>query len=72
GRGRIKGSEKEDRIRELTKLITAKEAQRKKAIRQAYREDYFHNHPTWDIDTDGQEEEQYTELAIDLHIPERA
>ncbi|KAK4172699.1 FluG domain-containing protein [Triangularia setosa] len=54
------------------KLIAAKEAQRKKAIRQAYREDYFHNRPTWDIDTDGQEEDEYVKPAIDLHIPERA
>ncbi|KAK4171267.1 hypothetical protein QBC36DRAFT_199707, partial [Triangularia setosa] len=46
--------------------------QRKKAIRQAYREDYFHNRPTWDIDADGQEEEEYTAPVIDLHIPERA
>ncbi|KAK4170950.1 FluG domain-containing protein [Triangularia setosa] len=59
GQYRIKGSEREDRVRELTKLIAAKEAQRKKAIRQAYREDYFHNRPTWDIDTDGQEEDEY-------------
>ncbi|KAK4171133.1 FluG domain-containing protein [Triangularia setosa] len=39
---------------------------------KAYREDYFYNRPTWDIDTDGQEEDEYVEPAIDLHIPERA
>ncbi|KAK4172310.1 hypothetical protein QBC36DRAFT_390518 [Triangularia setosa] len=71
GQYRIKGSEKEDRIRELTKFIAAKEAQRKKAIRQAYQEDYFHNRPTWDIDADVKEEDEYVEPAIDLHILEQ-
>ncbi|KAK4151935.1 hypothetical protein C8A00DRAFT_44942 [Chaetomidium leptoderma] len=55
GQYRIKGTESEDRIRELTRLIAAKEAKRKKAIRQAYREDYFHNRPTWDIEADAAE-----------------
>ncbi|KAH8761594.1 hypothetical protein F5883DRAFT_424991, partial [Diaporthe sp. PMI_573] len=72
GQYRIKGTENEDRIRELTRLIASKEAQRKKAIRRAYREDYFHNRPTWDIEAEGQEGEGYVEPAIDLHIPERA
>lgn len=53
-------------------MIAAKDAQRKKAIRQAYREDYFHNRPTWDIDADGQEEEEYVEPAMDLQVPECA
>ena len=52
--------------------VPSKEAQRKKAIRRAYRESYFHNRPTWDIEADGAEEEGYIEPAIDLHIPERA
>lgn len=71
GQYRIKGTENEDQIRDLTKLIAAKEAQRKKAIRQAYRQDYFYNRPTWDMEADGQEEE-YVQPAIDLQIPERA
>ncbi|KAK4220989.1 FluG domain-containing protein [Podospora fimiseda] len=53
----IKGSENEDRIRELTR---------------AYREDYFNNRPTWDIEANEQEEREYIEPAIDLYIPERA
>ncbi|KAK4198138.1 hypothetical protein QBC40DRAFT_230740 [Triangularia verruculosa] len=72
GQYRIKGTDNEDRIRELTRLIATKEAQRKNTIRQAYRKDYFHDRPTWDIEADGQEEEEYVEPAIDLHIPERA
>ncbi|KAK4107064.1 hypothetical protein N656DRAFT_840631 [Canariomyces notabilis] len=68
---RIKGAENEDRIRELTRLIASKEAQRKKNIRRAYREDYFYNRPTWDIEAD-EGEEEYTEPAVDLQIPERA
>ena len=46
GRYRIKGSENEGKIRELTKLIATKEQQRKTAIRRAYRKHYFHNRPT--------------------------
>ncbi|RYO87789.1 hypothetical protein DL766_004613 [Monosporascus sp. MC13-8B] len=69
---RIKGTENEDRIRELTRLIASKEARRKKDIRRAYREDYFYNRPTWDIEADENEEEEYIEPAVDLQIPERA
>ncbi|EAQ91198.1 predicted protein [Chaetomium globosum CBS 148.51] len=72
GRYRIKGSENEARIRELTKLIATKEQQRKKAVQRGYRKHYFHNRPTWDMETDGEEEEEYDEPAIDLQIPERA
>ena len=74
GRHRIKDTENEQRIRELTKLIASKRAQREKAIQQEYRQDYFHNRPTWEIErqANGEEEEQYIEPAIDLHIPERA
>ncbi|KAK3693261.1 hypothetical protein B0T22DRAFT_496122 [Podospora appendiculata] len=72
GRYRIKGSEHEGKIRELTKLIATKEQQRKTAIRRDYQKHYFHNRPTWDMEADGQEEEEYVEPAIDLQIPERA
>ena len=72
GQYRIKGTENEDRVRELTKLIATKEAQRKNTIRRAYREHYFYNRPTRDIEADGQEEEEYVEPSIDLHISERA
>jgi hypothetical protein len=71
GQYRIKGTENEDRVRELTRLIASKEAQRKKNIRRDYREDYFYNRPTWDIEAD-ESEEEYAESAVDLQIPERA
>ncbi|KAK4228723.1 FluG domain-containing protein [Podospora fimiseda] len=71
GQYRIKGSEHEDRIRELARLIAAKAVRRKNDIRRAYREDYFYNRPTRDIEANGQEEREYVELAIDLYIPER-
>ncbi|KAK3945235.1 FluG domain-containing protein [Diplogelasinospora grovesii] len=37
-----------------------------------YRADYFHNRPTWEIErqASGEEEEEYIEPAINLHIPE--
>lgn len=74
GRFRIKGIENEERIRELTKLIRTKQAQRDNVIRRDYRADYFHNRPIWDIErqANGEEEEQYVEPIIELHIPERA
>ncbi|KAB5581192.1 hypothetical protein GE09DRAFT_948891, partial [Coniochaeta sp. 2T2.1] len=66
--------ETEDRIRELTKLIAKKRAKRDKDIQRVYREDYFHNGPTWEIEgqANGEEELEYVEPAVDLHIPERA
>ena len=72
GRYRIKGSEHEGRIRELTKLIATKEQQLKTAVQRDYRKDYFYNRPTWDMEADGEEEEEYVEPAVDLQIPERA
>ncbi|KAK3940940.1 FluG domain-containing protein [Diplogelasinospora grovesii] len=76
GRYRIKGTENEQRIRELTKLIASKKAQRKKTFRKEYRKDYFYNRPTWDIERQAageeDEDEGYIEPVIDLRIPERA
>jgi hypothetical protein len=71
---RIRGTENEGRIRELTRLIATKQAQRDKAIRREYRAHYFYNRPTWDIERQANEEdkEEYIEPIIDLHIPERA
>ncbi|KAK4108882.1 hypothetical protein N656DRAFT_792137 [Canariomyces notabilis] len=66
------GTENEDRIRELTKLIASMEAQRRKKIRRAYREDYFYNRPTWDIEADKSDEEEYVEPAVELQITKRA
>ncbi|KAK4220404.1 hypothetical protein QBC38DRAFT_550690, partial [Podospora fimiseda] len=72
GQYRIKGSENDDRIRELTRLTAAKVARWKNDIRRAYREDYFYNRPTWDVEANGQEKREYIEPAIDLYTPERA
>ncbi|KAN0087176.1 Protein of unknown function (DUF3435) domain containing protein [Elaphomyces granulatus] len=65
GNHRIKGTENEQQIRSLTKSIRGK---------QEYRNDYFYNRPTWEIErqANGEEEEEYVEPAINLHIPERA
>ncbi|KAJ4307316.1 hypothetical protein N0V88_000699 [Collariella sp. IMI 366227] len=75
GRYCIKGTENEDRIRELGNLIASKKAQRNKNFEQAYRADYFYNRPTRDIERQANEddkEEEYVEPTIDLQIPERA
>jgi hypothetical protein len=72
GRYRIKGSENEGKIRELTKLIATKTQQWKTAIQREYRKHYFYNRPTWDMDADELEEEEYVEPAVILQIPERA
>ncbi|KAI0436703.1 FluG domain-containing protein [Xylaria telfairii] len=72
GHYRIRGTENEEQIRELTKLIATKKAHRKEAIRADYRADYFYNRPTWDMDADGEEDEEYVEPVMNLQIPERA
>ncbi|KAK3935373.1 hypothetical protein QBC46DRAFT_453549 [Diplogelasinospora grovesii] len=71
GQYRIQGRDNEQEIRDLTKEINNKKAQRE------YRADYFYNRPTWDIERQArgeeeEEEEEYDEPAIDLLIPERA
>ena len=55
GNHRIKGTENEQQIRSLTKLIRSKRAQRDKAIRQEYRKDYIYNRPTWEIEKQAME-----------------
>jgi hypothetical protein len=61
--------------------MRTKRAQRNKEMRQAYQEYYFCHRPTLDIegqvaqgaeDKDHDEEDQYLQPAIELHIPERA
>ena len=73
-RYQIKGRDDEKRIRELTNQIRTKRAQREEKIRTEYREYYFHNRPTWDIEKQamGEAEEEYAAPAIELDIPERA
>ena len=77
GRYRIRGTKHEDEVRQLTKTIRTKKAQRDKSIRQSYRQYYFYHRPTWDIEQqfaggDRQVDEASSVPAIDLHIPERA
>jgi len=75
GRYRIRGTKHEDKVRELTKTIRMKKAQRERSIREYYRQYYFYHRPTWEIEQqlagDDQVDEAYSAPAIDLHIPER-
>ncbi|EXK78553.1 hypothetical protein FOQG_16770 [Fusarium oxysporum f. sp. raphani 54005] len=75
GSYRIEGHPNEERIRELTDSIRAKTAQRAKRFAREYREDYFYNCPTWDIERQARgedEEDEFVVPAIELAIPERA
>ncbi|KAF3352302.1 Heat shock protein, putative [Verticillium dahliae VDG1] len=73
GKYRIEGSENEGEIRQISNTIRTKRAQRDKQVVKEYREDYFYNRPTWDIELQARgEEEEYIEPDIDVHIPERA
>lgn len=77
GQFRIKGIQNEQRVRELTRLIATKQAQRGKEVRQEYRAHHFHHRPTWDVERQTykeaeDQEEEYVEPAIDLHISKRA
>ncbi|EGU83978.1 hypothetical protein FOXB_05508 [Fusarium oxysporum f. sp. conglutinans Fo5176] len=62
GKYRIEGHEDEEEIRQLTNKIRTKRAYLEKQHR-----------PTWDIEQQarGEEEEEYTEPVVDVHIPER-
>ena len=46
GKHRIRGTDNEQRIRDLTKEIRTKRANRRKDIQREYRMDYFYNRPT--------------------------
>ncbi|GKU11529.1 unnamed protein product [Fusarium langsethiae] len=74
GKYRVEGHENEEEIRRLTNKIRTKRAYREKQVVKEYREDYFYHRPTWDIEQQarGEEEEEYMEPVIDVHIPERA
>ncbi|KAK2051231.1 FluG domain-containing protein [Colletotrichum caudatum] len=74
GQLRVEGMEYEHEVRRLTEEIRTKRYQRYKNVVKEYREYYFHNRPTWDIEgqAHGEQEEEYTEPVIDLQIPERA
>ncbi|KAH8755821.1 FluG domain-containing protein [Diaporthe sp. PMI_573] len=74
GQYRFDGRENESEIRELTAEIRSKQAQRERQIVKDYREYYFYNRPTWDLEEQarGGDVEEYNEPPIDLIIPERA
>lgn len=74
GQYRVRGSEYEAEIRQLTDEIGRKTAQRDERVITSHRKNYFQNRSTWDIDRQfrGEGEEEYVELEIDLEIPERA
>lgn len=74
GQYRIRGQNREQEIRSLTKAIANKRAQRTRAIQREYREYYFYHRPTWDIEKEarGEDAEEYAEPTINLCIPERA
>jgi hypothetical protein len=61
GSYRIKGRDNEEEIRRLTNKIRTKRAERDNKIISEYREYYFQNRPTWDIERQvtGEEEEGY-------------
>ncbi|KAH6699577.1 hypothetical protein ACHAQF_009103 [Verticillium nonalfalfae] len=71
---RIRGQEHEAEIRQLTERIRTLVAQREAKIVVQYRQHYFYNRSTWNIESQarGEEEEEYAEPAITLDIPERA
>ncbi|KAK7219771.1 hypothetical protein V2G26_007774 [Clonostachys chloroleuca] len=71
---RIEGHKHEKEIRPLINLRDSKVAKRNLRIARRYREFFFYNAPTWDIERQarGEEEEEYTEPKIDVSIPERA
>ncbi|KAJ9419892.1 hypothetical protein FOXG_15582 [Fusarium oxysporum f. sp. lycopersici 4287] len=73
GKYRIVGRDNEEEIRRLSNKIRTKRACREKQVVKEYREDYFYHRPTWDIEQQarGEEEEEYIEPTIDVHIPER-
>ncbi|EXA31395.1 hypothetical protein FOVG_17296 [Fusarium oxysporum f. sp. pisi HDV247] len=74
GKYRIDGHPDEEEIRQLTEEIRKKRAQREKQVVKQYREHYFYNCPTWDLEkrARGEEEEEYEEPVINVSIPERA
>ena len=74
GRYRIEDSQHEERVRILTEDIRNKRTQRDRATVKEYREYYFYNRPTWDIEAQarGEVDEEYEQPAIDLVIPEQA
>ncbi|PIL29042.1 hypothetical protein GSI_09090 [Ganoderma sinense ZZ0214-1] len=73
GRYRFQGSENEDEIRRLSRVIRSKEAQWRKMVQKEFHDGYFHDRHTRDLEADDDEDvDEYVEPAIDVDIPERA
>ncbi|KAM5353462.1 hypothetical protein ACJ41O_000112 [Fusarium nematophilum] len=74
GNYRIDGHIDEEKIRQLSEKIRQRRAHRSLQVVRQYREHYFYNRPTWDIERQarGEEEEEYAEPVINVTIPERA
>ncbi|KAK6841024.1 hypothetical protein PG987_001884 [Apiospora arundinis] len=75
GQYRYKGKPKEEEIRDLTDKIRVMEAKRVKAVEEQYREYWFYNRSTWDIERQAAGDEEPMEHLVpmvDLQLPERA
>lgn len=74
GTYQVQGQQEEEQLRQLTDTIRLKRAKRDRQTVKDYREYYFHNRPTWDIERQarGEPDEEYIKPAIKLNIPERA
>jgi len=72
GKHRIRGTDNEQRIRDLTKEIRTKQGKRSKDIQREYRMAYFYNRPTWEIEEQANGKEvDYIKPTVKLCIPER-
>jgi Protein of unknown function (DUF3435) len=71
---RIQGTDVEAEVRRLTTAIGAARSRRRNIVSEEYRDEYFRNRPTEDIERQnrGEEEEEYIEPVIEHQIPERA
>lgn len=77
GRYRYKGKGNEEEIRILSGSIRTKQAQRVSNVEEQYRQYFFYNRPTWDIERQAaleelEEPEELWQPEVDLQIPERA
>ncbi|KAH6653689.1 FluG domain-containing protein [Truncatella angustata] len=74
GQHRIQGSDDEVQIRILTEDIRRMRTQREAKIVKQFRQDYFYNKPTQDIEQQagGGMDEEYPSPEVDLEIIERA
>ena len=71
---RIQGTVVEAEVRRLTTAIGTARSRHRNIVSQEYRDEYFRNRPTEDIERQnrGEEEDEYIEPLIEHQIPERA